>query len=135
MLANYNLIKHNKDDEEVQGLLISATLTDKMVEGLKNDEQFLLLLNAMRLICNTVPDNGISCRTTLKKYFTTRCNLLQPMELLGCHCVAEFQLNNNLLIDKIEDSVNKYTQKTLIELVYEGEDNKDQILEEFRIAT
>ena len=135
MLSNYTLIKDNKEDEQVQGLLISGVLTDKMVEGLKNDEQFLLLLNAMRLICNTVPDNGVKCRTTLKKYFTNKCNLLQPMELLGCHCVAEFQLNNNLLIDKIEDSVNKNTQKTLLEMVYDGHENRDQILQEFRIAT
>lgn len=89
-------------------------------------------------MCNMVPDadqvrdpdDERPKRTVdqIKEEFINNSNILQPQEILGGHCIAEFQLNNNILIDSIEDSVKNKSKANILDHLFEDHEDSDKIL-------
>lgn len=107
MFGSYRLVKNEDQPEKILGLLVSAQLTTLLNNKMRNEENFLILQNSVRLIWNCVPDDGNRNYKELSDNLLNNSNYLQPHEVLGGHCIAEFILNNENLLSNIEQAVNK----------------------------
>lgn len=106
VFANYNFIKEKDNDYDLKGLIVSADITEIMKDNQTTKENYLVLFNAMRILWNMVPFNGdIENLAQIKDRLLRRTNFLQPLELLGGHCLAEFILNNPKLMINLQSSI------------------------------
>ena len=96
-----------------------------------NSEKNLILQNAIRVALNMVPDSGLDNYDDIETYLLRCCNFLQSQEILGGHCIAEFVLNNQYLMDIIKESVTENTRLSLIDTLYENYERKEEIYENF----
>jgi hypothetical protein len=63
-----------------------------------------------------------------------KSNYLQPMQVLGGHCIAEFILNQDGLTGIIESNVN-LRKPSLIDILFEGMAIKDELYSELDTYT
>ena len=68
----------------------------------------------------------------LSQELTQSQNYLQPLEVLGCHSVAECLLSSPELVSKLQTSAFENSKPTLFEQFIEDKENKEQIQEQFR---
>lgn len=116
VLANYYKVCAWDDrNKDIKGLVIEAQLTTDLIDLLDNSEKCLVLQNAIKVILNMVPDDGKRNIKEISNKIWQDSNLLQPMEILGGHCIAEFILNNQQAIELIDQTIKKRTQLTLFD--------------------
>ena len=80
------------DQDQCSAIVTDIRLTDSMADNLTNSEKYMVVENATRVLLNTVPANQMN-RNDLKaihKRLWKSNNFIQPHEMLGCHCIAEF---------------------------------------------
>ena len=119
VLANYQRVL-TKASSRTACLVVEAQLTSELVNLLTNEEKALVLQNAIKVIWNMVPDDGSTDIREISNKIWQSSNLLQPMEILGCHCVAEFILNNQKAIELLQQTVDERTQSTLFDQLISG---------------
>lgn len=128
ILSNYFLYKDTVEDPHYSGLLLISQITEMAQVQMEIEEEYLILVNSHRLMCNMVPDsdqirdvnteNPKRSLDEIKNDMINNSNILQPWEILGGHCIAEFQLNNNVLIDSMENSVKIKSKDNILDLLF-----------------
>lgn len=109
---------------------------------LNNNEKALVLQNAITVLLNTVPfnkekkeskDNDLKSEIRdIHKNIWRNHNLLQPQELLGCHCIAEFALSNESVLRNLKTSIEERTNKTLFQTLYQNHPRQTKIQDSFK---
>lgn len=73
--------------------MVESDLSVLPTSKLTDNENYSILENSLKLLLNLVPDPKFDEKEDLVKQLK-KCNILQPHEILGGHCIAEFLLKD-----------------------------------------
>lgn len=90
-------------------------MTEDLAQKMTTEENQMILHSAIRLLWNMVPDDGVKSATLIRDNLMKSSNLMQPFEILGGHCIAEFILNNSNLPDLLQESIINNTKFNLFD--------------------
>lgn len=64
------------DEDKMEGLLVNAQVTSLMLQSMNNNENSLILQNAVRLLWNMVPDDGSTNIMQIRHDLLNETNML-----------------------------------------------------------
>jgi hypothetical protein len=100
---------------------------------LSNIEKALVIQNALTVLINSVPYDDTKTKTIeeTQKFLWDKSNWLQPIECLGCHCMSEFALTNEIVLKNLTKSIELTTNKTMFDLLFLKDKNEKRLKEDF----
>ena len=94
-----NVYEHFDGDTQ-KGLVVESHLTTALQNKLSFEKKYHILEKALRILINMVPDpRSDEDFAALSTTFFGSSNYYQPQEALGGHCVIEFVLGNNTVVE------------------------------------